>query len=865
MIDAVEAKVRSRHYNIDEARPQGLRRRIAEETGIDIDEVVAKRYDDRSADEQALLQRYLRELYGVKEQTERQASPIEAAKRIEGGDDAIMQDDTTQPQGGGGVPPHEEGGNSAAPRGTSQQEAIDAMNKAYADAIDTFGENAEQYGAALNDDPMSLLGSGVLDGEQEAAVLAFYNARERARRAVADDAEAAVRSEVDSKAHRRSGVLMPATMRDGREVYVVQGDVAVNDDGSVNVGESSGFLIVADAKTGEYFSTAPKFISALGEAVDKRTAIEMALKQQATANEQSAPATAAIDAASDNGAMSSPQDLPIEPTGTEKQTQEQSPVPRVVGNEDAAGGELTALQRIPVGEDGEPMFEQAENPEHGWDALVEYCDGDKDMAGQIAEQMAEKKSKEYAQAQKLKANGAGVAALKESIRQNKAKIEAAKAAYDFWRKAAAVENARKEAILAQQEAAARQAAAERAAAEKAEREAREEAARQEREALEGIPEWHLDTPENARKRGARRFSGQMFTRQEPVQGVVGKDVEVKFSQKDMPKGRVVVIEASQLQPSHIQGQRNPMFFIEEAQPKNRAEAVSAFAAKEMAERIRPQEITGSATAYTGAPTVNTRGEVIQGNNRSDALRYLWENELPEQQQTYKQYLLDNAEQFGIDPEAVNAMQHPVLVNMLDVDDAEAIRLGQMTAQDTESGGVERIKPKNVAQKLGDDMRSFANRLLSSGDEEATFGQLVDRNGTEVLKWMNQTGAITSTQFQSAFDSKGNLTAEAKNDLQKVLYQAVFKGGSQQLEEMFDKLPAKAQRAILATAFRDMDSPLAGKLLPEIQASIAAYVQLMNDPTFANAKNMEKLLRAIETFKKATALDDRFEIYVPADN
>lgn len=92
--------------------------------------------------------------------------------------------------------------------------------------------------------------------------------------------------------------------------------------------------------------------------------------------------------------------------------------------------------------------------------------------------------------------------------------------------------------------------------------------------------------------------------------------------------------------------------------------------------------------------------------------------------------------------------------------------------------------------------------------------------------MAQTGAITGTQYRSAFDSKGNLTAEAKNDLQKVLYQVVFKGGSQQLEEMFDKLPAKAQRAILSTAFRDMDSPFTGRLLPELHASIVAYNELM---------------------------------------
>jgi len=525
----------------------------------------------------------------------------------------------------------------------------------------------------------------------------------------------------------------------------------------------------------------------------------------------------------------------------------------------------TPLQRIPRNEKKEPIFEQAESPEIGWDALVEFSEGDAATAKEIADTMVEEKRKAFEKAQKLKPKGKTPAEILASKKANTAELTKAQAEYEQWQRMAGVENARQSAIRSQQEAEARRLAAERAEAEKAEREAREEAARLEREALEGIPEWHMDTPENARKRGVRRFSGQMFTRQEPVQGVVGNEVEVKFSQKDLPKGRVAVIEASQLQPSHVQGQRNPLFFIDEAQPKNRAEAVSMYAAKEMAEGIRPQEITGSATAYTGAPTVNTRGEVIQGNNRSDALRFLWENNLPTQQQTYKQYLIDNAKQFGIDPEAVNAMQNPVLVNMLDVDDTEAIRLGQMTAQDTESGGIERIKPKNVAQTLGDNMRTFANMLLSSGEEDASFGQLVDRNGTEVMKWMNQVGAISNTQFQSAFDSKSNLTAEVKNDLQKVLYQAVFKGASPQLEEMFDKLPAKAQRAILSTAFRDMDSPFAGKMLPEIQASIAAYNQLMSDPAFVEAKNMEQVSRAIFAFKSAIALDDRFEQYMPADN
>ena len=525
----------------------------------------------------------------------------------------------------------------------------------------------------------------------------------------------------------------------------------------------------------------------------------------------------------------------------------------------------SALSRIPLDDKGKPNFAAAPDTDTAWDALVEKTN-DEAMAQSYADNMVAAKEAALKKAEKAKTKPTeDLDEFMAAEQQRKNAITAAQNELATWQRIAGTSKRRSDAIRAQQEAEARAATQARAEQEAVDKADREEQERIEREALEGIPEWHLDTPENARKRGARRFQGQLFTRQEPLQGVAGKEIEVKFSQNDLPKGRVAVIDAAQLQPSHIQGNRNPMFFIEDAQPKNRAEQVSMMAAREIAEGIRPEEITGSATAYTGAPTVNTRGEVIQGNNRSDALRYLWENNLPEQQGKYRQYIIDNAAQFGLDPEAVANMEHPVLVNMLDVDDAEAVRLGMMTAQDTESGGVERIKPKNVAQKLGDGMRTFANMLLNSGDEDASFGQLVDRNGTEVLKWMAQTGAITGTQYRSAFDSKGNLTAEAKNDLQKVLYQAVFKGGSQQLEEMFDKLPAKAQRAILSTAFRDMDSPFTGRLLPELQASIIAYNELMTDPVFASAKKLEECLNAVEAYKRVLSLDDRFETVSPSDN
>ena len=361
------------------------------------------------------------------------------------------------------------------------------------------------------------------------------------------------------------------------------------------------------------------------------------------------------------------------------------------------------------------------------------------------------------------------------------------------------------------------------------------------------------------------MNGHKIDRQEPVQALQGKEVSVKFSDDAIVGGRVAVIDVNLLQPSHIQGVRNPLHFIDEAQPKERNDEASVLSARKIAGDIRPEEITSSVTAYTGAPTVNARGEAIQGNNRSDALRIMWENH-PEQAALYKQYLKDHAEEFGLQAEDIEAMEHPVLVNMVDVDDAEAIRLGQYVAQDTESGGVERIKPKNALQRMGAEMRSFANLLLRTSDDEMSFAGLVDSNGANVLKWMSQRGFITPTQYKSAFDSKGNLTPESKNDLRGIMYQSIFKDGSTRLEEMFNVLPVKAQKAILATAFRDYDSPNSERMVDEIQNSVRAYYALSQDKMFAEAKNFKEARTAIESWKRQYQMDDvTGESYLPADN
>ncbi len=525
----------------------------------------------------------------------------------------------------------------------------------------------------------------------------------------------------------------------------------------------------------------------------------------------------------------------------------------------------SAFERVPKDEQGNPLYEQADS-DTAWDAIVEQTEGDENMAQTVANGMVADKEAALKKAEKTKSKGGATIAEKIAAEKERtANIVAAKQELDIWKQIANVSARRKADIESERRRQAEEAAAARRTEEEKLRAEREEAERIEREALNGVPDIVNDTPKDARSRGYRRVSGHKVDRQEPLQPVQGKPVAIKFSNDAISNGRIAIIDASQLQPSHIQGQRNPLHFIDEAQPKERNDQASVVSATKIASHIRPEEITSSVTAYTGAPTINARGEVIQGNNRGFSLRLMWKD-FGEQAEQYRQYLKDNAVDFGLTAEDIDSVQNPVLVNMLDVDDDTAITLGQYVAQDTESGGVERIKPKNTLQKMGANMRTFANMLLKSTDDETSFAGLVDRNGTEVLKWMNTQGFITATQFKSAFDSKGNLTPEAKNDLRGIMYNSIFQGGSTLLEEMFNAMPAKAQKAILSTAYRDYDSPSAERMVEEIQNSIRAYYALSQDKLFVEATNFKDARMAVESWKRQYQIDDATgESYLPAEN
>lgn len=338
--------------------------------------------------------------------------------------------------------------------------------------------------------------------------------------------------------------------------------------------------------------------------------------------------------------------------------------------------------------------------------------------------------------------------------------------------------------------------------------------------------------------GGVRYDRQ---KKEDMTGVYGKDVKVDFTPTVGVNGRAKVVEVDSVQASHVNGQVNPMHFGPDWQPKDRTDDASKAGQDKALANFDPEKITGDGNAFIGSsPSVNERHEVIQGNNRAEILRRLYD-EQPEKAAQYKQWLIDHAEEYGLDAAEIANMKKPILVNELPVDDAKALELGQYRASDFESGGKELPRTSVVINRLGDKMQSVANIMLSQGSlpDDAKMSDLVSQNASKVLDYLVKEGVVSATEEQTL---RKDATA-MRQWMEELLKTGLF-DGDKQTEAAFNQLPDNARRAVLATYLRDAKSGDEAKIKRNLQRSFEAYNEMMNNPAFVNAKNVADARAAV---------------------
>lgn len=139
-------------------------------------------------------------------------------------------------------------------------------------------------------------------------------------------------------------------------------------------------------------------------------------------------------------------------------------------------------------------------------------------------------------------------------------------------------------------------------------------------------------------------------RTNPVKTAKGTKIGTQFA----------VVEVEKLITSHDSaGNENPAF-PQELQPRDRGRDASRAWVSKVANSLDPDSLGRTSRADSGAPIVGRDGIVESGNGRTMAIRMAYDQGTADE---YREFLISDADYFGIDPDQVERMKRPVLVRV----------------------------------------------------------------------------------------------------------------------------------------------------------------------------------------------------------
>ena len=223
----------------------------------------------------------------------------------------------------------------------------------------------------------------------------------------------------------------------------------------------------------------------------------------------------------------------------------------------------------------------------------------------------------------------------------------------------------------------------------------------------------------------------------------GRDNTVKTAKGTKVVTGFKIIDAKNLIISHeTDGTVNPEY-PPEIQPRDRARTTSQAWVQKTARNLDPDSLGRTQRADSGAPIVGADRVVESGNGRAMAIREAYRIG---QADEYREWLLENAEYFSVDPAKINRMKAPVLIRVRKtaVNRVEfAVESNQddklaMTATEKARSDAKRLDTGMLAKLADGDLNSAANRdfvaafLQSLGDAEAAQYLTTDGKPTSGL-------------------------------------------------------------------------------------------------------------------------------------
>jgi hypothetical protein len=166
-----------------------------------------------------------------------------------------------------------------------------------------------------------------------------------------------------------------------------------------------------------------------------------------------------------------------------------------------------------------------------------------------------------------------------------------------------------------------------------------------------------------------------------------------------------------------------------------------------AQRMNPEfVINTNPDAVNGPPMLTTEGFVLGGNSRTMSMQRIYTDH-PEKAAQLKSYLEANAHQFGFKPTDVAALEHPMLVREVDVEDKSKENLQLLVRQMNESF-TQAMDPRTMQVAMG-------RRLTDKSLESLAHGMRDDETLSEFLSSPRAEGFVSQLFNNGIIDERNS--------------------------------------------------------------------------------------------------------------
>lgn len=411
--------------------------------------------------------------------------------------------------------------------------------------------------------------------------------------------------------------------------------------------------------------------------------------------------------------------------------------------------------------------------------------------------------------------------------------------------------------------------------------------------VNSIPNASADNPAAARLRGFMHRGSEVFIRRPSLAPVISRLV------KREPNTRVVfrsspevcqpayyaLIPVECLQPSHTDWLPNPDFFLADAQPKDRFVPRYQDSAEKLAKEIDPWRLFDSygvdkGGAYSGAPVVNIRGEVIQGNTRAAMLRIVFKS-LPDKARYYTQCLREwwawCTDKGLLKDVTLQVPDGHVLVRVLcepdgsDIPDEKAIALGQYVETHRTPITEQFFNTDNALRQIiaANKLKQFTDVTLATNEEddddfdveEEDLDSIIGKNYEQAIRWLRANQFISADEYLTCCYYKRKSSAQCL--FASMFERLLLAGCRDDARRSIAYLPGSVELALSSVIYRDFDMPAEKRLLPYFQRAFEAYSEIREAGVFCiqnlsqydEADRLDAVLSAIRTWAKQPCQTD----------